>query len=55
LKNEDSFYCAFQAIGSQWIEEALFDTEKASVRRKCYVTTNRLADYYDLFDEMYIQ
>ena len=34
FENEDSFNCAFQAIDSQWIEEALFATEKASIRRR---------------------
>lgn len=34
FENEDNFNCAFQAIDTQWIEEALFATEKASVRRR---------------------
>lgn len=34
FETEDSFNCAFQAIDSQWIEDALFVTEKASVRRR---------------------
>jgi hypothetical protein len=34
FENEDSFNCAFQAIDTQWIEDALFATEKASIRRR---------------------
>lgn len=34
FENEESFHCAFQAIDSQWIEEALFATEKVSIRRR---------------------
>jgi hypothetical protein len=34
FENEDHFNCAFQAIDSQWIEDALFATEKASIRQR---------------------
>jgi len=34
FENEDSFNCAFQAIDTQWIEDALFATDKASIRRR---------------------
>tara|TARA_R110002012_G_scaffold242832_1_gene417303 strand:- start:3764 stop:3931 length:168 start_codon:yes stop_codon:yes gene_type:complete len=37
FENEESFHCAFQAIDSQWIEEALFATEKRVLDEEGYL------------------